>query len=124
MLARWITKPHLAPKEKLLRSAVNSFKAGDPVPAIKIVLTETEGALAESYRAIPGTGAKLKTLLEFAIASAEKKVGRPDTLFLPAAAQPLSQEMHLRQLRSGGPAGTASSRHAVGHGLVNPESYT
>ena len=76
MLARWIAKAHLAPKDKLLRSAVNAFKGGEPIAVIKIVLTEIEGALAEAYRASHGTGAKLKALLEFAIASAEKKTRR------------------------------------------------
>lgn len=124
LLARWISKPHLAPKETLLRSAVHSFKAHDPVPAIKIMLTEIEGALAEAYRAVYGTGAKLNTLLAFAITSAEKKAGRPDTLFLPAAFSRYLETCTFANFDPEGPPGNAGSRHAVGHGLADPETYT
>ena len=92
--------------------------------SLRPVLTEIEGALAEAYRASHGTGAKLKALLEFAIASAEKKTGGPDTLLMSAAFSRYLAKCTFADFDPEGPRGTAGSRHAVGHGLAEAESYT
>ena len=85
MFTRWMEKPHFAGKQRLLRSAINSFAVGNSVATLKIALTEIEGILREAYRKTHGKGAKLKELLEFAVNSAEEKTGQPDTLLFPAA---------------------------------------
>lgn len=124
MLHRWLTKPHLASREKLLRSALQGFLAGDPVATIKILLTEIEGMLRDAYRAQFGKGAPLKQLLEFAVQSAERKAGSPNTLLLPTAfATYLANHTfeHFDPLKH---SGTAGSRHAVGHGAAAADTYT
>jgi hypothetical protein len=52
MFARWIAKPHFAAKKDILSSAVQAFKAKDPVACITIVLTEIEGVLDDAYRTV------------------------------------------------------------------------
>lgn len=124
MFSRWMAKPHFAGKEALLRSALKSFSSGDAIPVLKIVLTEIEGILDEAYRKVHGNGAKIKKLLEFAIASATAKTGRPDTLLLPEA---FAHYLDVYTFGNFDPAtrtGNSSSRHAVGHGAAAVETYT
>lgn len=122
---RWITKPHFAVKEVLLRSAIDAYNRQDSVAVIKIILTEIEGVLNDAHRAAHGgQGAKLKELLGFAVESAEQKVGQPDTLLLPKA---FAQYLATHTFANFDPVaqtGNADSRHAVGHGAAAQESYT
>jgi hypothetical protein len=124
MLSRWLVKPHFASKEPLLKRAVDAFEAGDPITAIKIVLTEIEGVLANAYRGAHGRGAKLRKLLEFATLSAERKAGGPDTLLLPSAFARYLTSYTFADFDPAGPAGSAASRHTVSHGAAAAESYT
>lgn len=124
MFTRWMTKPHFAEKERLLRSALNNFTSGDSVAALKIVLTEIEGILGDAYRKTYGKGAKLKKLLEFAVKSAEQKAGRPDTLLFPAAFSHYLNSHTFAEFDPVSRTGKASSRHAVGHGEADADSYT
>lgn len=120
---RWMRKPHFLVKEKILRSALNSFKAGDSIATIKIALTEIEGVLRSAYKSTNGESAKLPKLLEFAVTSAERKAGSGSTLLFATA--------FLRYLRDYTFANfdpmseiVSSSRHAVGHGAAPAECYT
>lgn len=125
MFKRWMAKPHFSGKETLLRSAIKSFISGDAVPVLKIALTEIEGILNEAYRKVHGQPAKLKTLLAFAVSSAEAKAGRPDTLLFPTAfAEYLQAYTFANFDPAGGQSVAAGSRHAVGHGHAAAETYT
>jgi hypothetical protein len=121
---RWMLKPHLAGKEQILRAAISAFLAREPIAAIKIVLTEIEGILAEAYKAIHNRRAKLKTLLAFAVQSAEEKSGAPDTLLFPSAFAEYLRNHTFADFDPSGPAPKAGSRHAVGHGAADTHSYT
>ena len=121
---RWMLKPHFARKEDLLRAAVDAFLARQPIPTIKIVLTEIEGVLAEAYKAVHRKRPKLKTLLAFAVQSAKDKTGAPDTLMFPEAFAEYLQEYTFAEFDPDGPAPKAGSRHAVGHGAADTQSYT
>ena len=125
ILDRWIAKPHFAAKGALLKSAIDAYNRNDPVAVIKILLTEIEGVLNDAHRAAHGgQGAKLKELLKFAVESAERKAGQPDTLLFPAA---FAQYLAAHTFANFDPVaqtGTADSRHAVGHGAAAQESYT
>lgn len=124
MFSRWMAKPHFAGKESLLRSAQKSFVAGDAVPVPKIALTEIEGILSDAYRRVHGQGAKINTLLEFAVASAEAKAGQPDTLLFPTAFAEYLKCYTFANFDPAANTGGAGSRHAVGHGAAAAETYT
>lgn len=124
MFARWMLKPHFAGKQQILRAALNSYLAGEPIAAIKITLTEIEGILADAYRAAHGKSAKTKELLAFAVRSAEEKAGAPDTLLFPAAFAQYLSAYTFANFDPEGPPGQAGSRHAVGHGAADADSYT
>jgi hypothetical protein len=124
MFARWITKSHFAGKETLLRAALNTYLGGEPAAVIKIALTEIEGILTAFYRAAHGRGARLKKLLAFALDSAERKAGSPNTLLFPAAFGRYLNEHTFADFDPSGPPGHAGSRHAVGHGAADAASYT
>ncbi|MDA9407016.1 hypothetical protein XH80_09895 [Bradyrhizobium sp. CCBAU 45384] len=124
MFSRWMAKAHFAGKERLLRSALKSFAEGDAVPVLKIALTEIEGILGDAYRKVYGKGARIKKLLEFAVASAEAKAGHPDTLLFPAAFAHYLRSHTFADFDPAARTGNASSRHAVGHGAAAPETYT
>lgn len=124
MFDRWISNPHFGPKERILRSAVNAFKSDDPVAGLKIVLTEIEGILANAHRAATGQSAKLPALLDFAVQAAERKMGSDDSLYLPTA---FGRYLKAHTFANFDPltgAGSSVSRHAVGHGAAEAESYT
>jgi hypothetical protein len=95
-----------------------------PCPVLKIVLTEIEGILNEAHRKVHGQPAKLKTLLAFAVSSAEAKAGRPDTLLFPKAFAEYLQRYTFANFDPSTSSGSAGSRHAVGHGHAAAESYT
>lgn len=124
MLSRWIVKPHFAGKEPLLRSALKNFASGDSIAVLKIVLTEIEGILGEAYRKVHGKSARLERLLEFAVQSAEQKAGQPDTLLFPAAFADYLRTHTFARFDPMARTGKASSRHAVGHGAADADSYT
>lgn len=124
MFARWMAKPHFAGKERLLRSALNNFASGDAVAVLKIILTEIEGILSDAYRKIHGKSAKLERLLQFAVQSAEQKAGLPDTLLFPAAFAHYLKSHTFAKFDPLARSGKASSRHAVGHGQADADSYT
>lgn len=125
ILERWLSKPHLNQRAELLRAAISAFKSREPIAVIKILLTEIEGILNDSYRGVNnGQGAKLKGLLEFAEASAERKAGGSDTLLFPAAFARYLREYTFANFDPVSKTGAAGSRHAVGHGEAPQESYT
>jgi len=124
MFARWMAKPHFAGKERILRSALKNFASGDSIAVLKIVLTEIEGILGAAYRNAHGKGARLKKLLEFSIESAEQKAGQPDTLLFPAAFAHYLKSHTFADFNPVERTGKASSRHAVGHGEADDDSYT
>jgi hypothetical protein len=125
ILERWVAKPHFAAKTDLLKVAINSFKNNEPIAVIKILLTEIEGVLNDAYRATyGGQGAKLKELLAFAEASAERKAGGSNTLLFPKAFGRYLRECTFANFDPSTQTGTAGSRHAVGHGAASQESYT
>jgi hypothetical protein len=124
LLARWLTKPHFANKEKIFKSAIDAYKRQDAVSVIKTLLTEIEGVLMDAYKAVHGKGAKIKTLCEFAIESANQKTGQQDTLFLPAAFAKYLESHTFAYFDPLADNGDAGSRHAVGHGAAQADSYT
>lgn len=124
MFTRWMTKRHFYRKERILRSALDGYLRDDPVIVLKIVLTEIEGILNEAHRMATGVWAKQKALLEFAIRSAEEKHGVPDTLMLPAAFGRYLKDYTFAHFDPSHGPGNAGSRHAVGHGAAEGDSYT
>ena len=124
MFERWMQGPHMRGKEVILRSAVNAFKAGDPVSVIKNVLTEIEGVMAEThFRVTGGRTHRIQRLLAFVVTLAEGRAGGRDTLFFPVEFGTYLRDYTYAGF-SPGDAGTAGSRHAVGHGAVAGEHYT
>jgi len=121
---RWMSRPHFKRRERLLASAINAYKAQEPVAVIKIVLTEMEGILLDAHKATRGGGAKLKQLLEFARTTAEEKAGAPDTLFFPAAFAEYLEKYTYANFDPRTQEGDAGSRHAVGHGAALADTYT
>ncbi|MFY3603297.1 hypothetical protein ACOTHZ_11265 [Achromobacter xylosoxidans] len=125
LVTRWVAKPHLSARKDLLKAAVDAFNRKEPIAVIKILVTEIEGILNDAYRQVnDGKGAKTKKLLQFAMESAEQKTGGSDTLMFPKAfAEYLAQQTFANFDPEAG-TGTASSRHAVGHGAAPQETYT
>ncbi|UCP08454.1 hypothetical protein K5R88_21915 [Pseudomonas sp. MM213] len=125
LLNRWAAKPHLATRMALLQAAVGAFNRKEPVAVIKILLTEIEGALNDAHRAANGgKGAKLKGLLKFAMDSAEGKTGGTQTLMFSKAFADYLAQQTFANFDPESNTGTASSRHAVGHGAAPQDTYT
>ncbi len=124
MLSRWVAKPHFSNKKDLFTSAINAYKKQDPIPVIKIILTEIEGVLMAAYKTQHGKGASIKDLLAFAVDSATKKAGLPSTLFFPEEFAKYLEKNTFANFDPKSSNGTAGSRHAVGHGAAVSETYT
>lgn len=119
-----MTKEHFAGKESILRSALRSYLAADPVAVLKITLTEIEGILYQAYRSQHGKGARLKRLLAFAIEMGQQRTGAPNTLLLTEAFGKFLQSSVFAHFDPAQGTGIASSRHAVGHGAAASDTYT
>jgi hypothetical protein len=125
ILERWLAKPHFASKEQILKAAISAYHRREPVSAIKILLTEIEGVLQNAYKARnSGKTAKLKSLLEFAQASAEDRAGGPSTLFFTSTFAKYLRDHTFSNFDPASELASAGSRHAVGHGAATQESYT
>jgi hypothetical protein len=125
LLDRWAKKPHLVTRMALLQAAVDAFNRKEPVAVIKILLTEVEGALNDAHRAANGgKGAKLKGLLKFAMDSAQGKTGGSQTLMFSKAFADYLTQQTFANFDPESNTGTASSRHAVGHGAAPQDTYT
>ncbi|MEN6081597.1 hypothetical protein [Chromobacterium piscinae] len=125
LFERWTAKPHFAARATLLKEAVEAFTDQKPASVIKIILTEIEGVLNDAHKAVnDGQGAKIRDLLAFAQASAEKLAGGPDTLFFPDAFGRYLSAHTFANFDPVAGTGTAGSRHAVGHGAASQDSYT
>ncbi|MFG1350458.1 hypothetical protein [Xanthobacter autotrophicus] len=123
MFDRWMQRPHLKSRESILRSAVNNFKARDPVSVIKTVLTEIEGVLADAYFRVHGEHTRrLPKLLNFAVDLATAQGGK-DTLYFPGEFAVYLRDYAFADFVRGSASGTAS-RHAVGHGALAADQYT
>lgn len=124
LLDRWLSKPHFKHKETLLRSAVRAYLANDPIPVLKIVLTEIEGILRAAYAVEHSGSPSLFKLLRFAVESATSKAGSSNSLLFSAA---FAKYLNVYTFANCDPAkevGSAGSRHAVGHGAATAETYT
>jgi hypothetical protein len=122
---RWMAKPHYAAKKTILKAGIDAYNRRDPISAIKIVLTEIEGVMRDAYRAAHGgQGAKLKDVLKFAVESAKRKAGHPNTLWVPDAFAKYLKEHTFAGFDPVHQTGTAGSRNPVGHGAAVAESYT
>jgi len=124
MFARWMTKPHFEKRKNLLNSALAAFKDRNPIPVIKILLTEVEGIIQDAYHVDHGKRPKLENLIRDVCKSAEKKAGEPDTLLLPSDFILYLKNCTFKSFDGRKWQGTARSRHAVGHGAANPDTYT
>tara|TARA_R110002124_G_C8967758_1_gene514707 strand:+ start:3700 stop:4875 length:1176 start_codon:yes stop_codon:yes gene_type:complete len=124
MVARWASKPHFQGKLPLLQAAVQHFKAKEPIATIKIALTEIEGVLRAAYPITAKPRPRIADLLEYAIDTATQKAGGVDTLLLPEAFAQYLNGYTFAHFNPAVSQGTAGSRHAVGHGAAETDSYT
>lgn len=124
IFARWMERPILKAKEEILRPAISAFKRNEPVTVIKILLSEIEGVMAAAHRAAKGESThRIDKLRAFMIELAEQRSGGKDTLFFPVEFGNYLRDCTYAGF-SPGDAGPAGSRHAVGHGAVEPGEYT
>lgn len=124
MLSRWMQKPHFAVKKALLSEGIEAFIQRRPIAAIKILVTEIEGILNGAYRALYGKAGKTKALLAFAIESAEARTGGPGTLFLTTEFNRYLLNYTFASYDPDNLKEGTVSRHVVGHGDADSESYT
>lgn len=124
MFDRWMERPHLKSREAILRPAISSFKAREPVAVIKIVLSEIEGVMSDVYFEANGVRThRIPKLLEFMISLAERRANGNDTLFFPVEFGQYLKDYTYAGFHPGD-VGRAGSRHAVSHGAVASELYT
>jgi hypothetical protein len=124
LLARWKARPHFATRLPLLEAAIGHFRANEPIASIKIALTEIEGVLRAGYAHTGTPRPRLRNLLKFAIDSAVAKSGAGDTLLLPEAFARYLEGYTFAQFDPSAGPGHAGSRHAVGHGVADADSFT
>jgi hypothetical protein len=124
LFERWMAMPLLKSKEIIFRSAMDAFKRDDPVSTIKTILTEIEGLLADAHIQAFGKSARLKDLLDFATLSGAYAVEHDDNLLFPKGFAQYLRNYVFANFDPVNRQGNRSSRHAVGHGMAEPDSYT
>jgi hypothetical protein len=123
MLNRWLRHLHFGKREAVLRAGVDAFNAGNPITAIKTLITEIEGILQDAHIASVGDSAKQGKLIEFMTAGAIARVGSSDTLMLPPEFQRYLAKNIFGNFDPKDPT-TGAARHSVSHGAAPPEAYT
>ncbi|MBY3122631.1 hypothetical protein HFN65_25525 [Rhizobium laguerreae] len=119
-----MVKPAFQDKEKILRPAIDAFKKGEPVVVLKTLLTEIEGVLQSAHRQKHGkSAANMKALFAFATASAEERAGTGDSLLFPSSFVDYLRAYTFDHFDPDA-VGATLSRHSVGHGAAEAESYT
>jgi hypothetical protein len=124
MYARWLERTQLKEREAILRPAIDAFKNSEPVAVIKIILSEIEGVMSDTYFRVYGERPyRSKKLPDFMIELAEKRAGGKDTLFFPVEFGTYLKDYTYADFKAG-EKGHAGSRHAVSHGAVTSNQYT
>lgn len=124
MFSRWMERAHLKERETILRPAINAFKSCEPVAVIKIVLSEIEGVMSDTYYQVHGERPyRSNKLPDFMIEQAEQRAGGKDTLFFPVEFGRYLKDYTYADFKRDDVA-TAGSRHAVSHGRVASSQYT
>ncbi|ATG47654.1 hypothetical protein CEW89_08750 [Celeribacter ethanolicus] len=124
VFSRWMERAHLKERETILRPAINAFKNSEPVTVIKIILSEIEGVMSDTYYEIHGERPyRSNRLPDFMIELAERRAGGKDTLFFPVEFGKYLKEYTYADF-SPNDEGKAGSRHAVSHGRVAGNQYT
>lgn len=123
MFARWMQLPHLKARDVILAGAVGAFKAEDPLPVIKTVLTEIEGLMSDAYFKSKGERAdRIPVLLDFMTSAVGARAGSEGTLFFP-----IDFGKYLKGYVYAGCAydglESVGSRLSVGHGDLAREGY-
>jgi hypothetical protein len=122
---RWMTRPHFASKASILEPAIQGFLRREPVPVLKILLTEIEGVLALAFAAKHARQPKnLEELLTFSTDTAAAKSGGSDTLLFSAAFAKYLRTCTFANFDPTAGLISAGSRHAISHGAAGAETYT
>jgi hypothetical protein len=111
--ARWWRNPALAKHKTVLEAGLNAFKKKDPVSAIKNIVTEIEGVLADVHLAEKGSAPKTDALLQYAIDKGIKKVDSEASLFFPSGFLEYLQKIVYANFDRNAPADAGASRHTV-----------
>ena len=121
---RWWRHPSLSSRKAILEPAMRAYKHGDAVSCIKIIVTEIEGVIRDSYIADRGKSAKIQDLLAYAADKALQKVGHETSLLFPKKFLLYLKEYTYAHFDPLQPGGDGASRHRVGHGAASADTYT
>lgn len=124
ILNRWMENPFFSSKKAIFKEAFDAFQNKMPVSTIKIILTEIEGVLrSANYSKTSTPIRKLDRLRAFAIDSAIEKTGSGASLMFASEFDKYLQTHTFTSFDPAANVGNANSRHAIGHGAADPESY-
>ena len=87
-------------------------------------MTEIEGVLADLHLAEKGSTAKTKDLLSHAVNKGVKKAGGEASLFFPKDFLEYLLKVAYANFDPNTPANAGASRHTVGHGYADGNTYT
>lgn len=120
---RWWKRPGLSGRKTILQPALDAYKRKDPVPCLKIILTEIEGIIQDSHIVDKGSGANIKELLMYASKKGLDKSGEASLLF-PKEFLAYLSDYTFAHFDPKNPKAGVMSRHSTGHGGATPEAYT
>lgn len=121
---RWWRNPSLAKHKTVLQAGLDAFKKGDSVSAIKNIMTEIEGVLADVHLAEKGSTAKTEALLQHAVDKGIRKAGSEASLFFPSEFLEYLLKVAYPNFDPNAPEAAGASRHTVGHGYAPGDTYT
>jgi len=121
---RWWKNPILSKHKTVLEAGLEAFKRSDSVSCIKNIMTEIEGVLADLHLAEKGSTAKTRDLLNHAVEKGVKKAGGEASLFFPKDFLEYLIMVAYADFDPNAPADAGASRHTVGHGYADGNTYT
>lgn len=121
---RWWKRPCLVDRRAILEPALEAFKRAEPVPTLKIILTEIEGVIQAVHIADAGAGTSIKNLLAYVSEKGIKKTGDGTSLLFPKEFLKYLSDYTYAFFDPTNPEAGVMSRHSAGHGGAKAEAYT
>lgn len=121
---RWWKNSIVGKHKIVLEAGLRAFERGDYVSCIKNIMTEIEGVLADLHLAETGATAKTKALLEHAVEKGVEKAGGEASLLFPSEFLRYLSDVAYANFDPNDPSKAGASRHTVGHGVADGNTYT
>lgn len=122
---RWRNSTTLGDRIEILSAGLDSYIRKEPIPCLKIMLTEIEGILREIRKKDTGeSDGKLPVLLDYICNRGLTKIGDEASLLFPKEFREYLASVTFQNFDPASVSIAPISRHSAGHGASPASAYT